>query len=67
MTPKEKAEELVGKMCLNDCTNKNINKAKKCALIAVEEIINIENIKPYILHKEIIKFYQEVKKEIEKL
>jgi hypothetical protein len=54
-------------MCLNDCTNKNINKAKKCALIAVEEIINIENIKPYILHKEIIKFYQEVKKEIEKL
>ena len=36
----------------------------KCALIAVDEILNIDNIKPYILHKEIIEFYQEVKQEI---
>ena len=41
--------------------------AKQCALIAVDEILNIDNIKPYILHKEIIEFYKEVKQEIEKL
>jgi hypothetical protein len=62
MTPKEKAEELVNKMYgVTDY------QAKQSALVAVDEIINIENVKPYILHKEIIKFYQEVKKEIEKL
>ena len=44
MIPKEKAIELVGKMCGNNCTEKNVNKKKKFALIAVNEIIN--NIKP---------------------
>jgi len=36
MIPKEKAIELVGKFCLNDCTDKNIKKCKKYALIAIE-------------------------------
>ena len=31
------------------------------------KVLNIDNIKPYILHKEIIKYYIEVKQEIEKL
>jgi hypothetical protein len=65
MTPLKKARELVKKYLY--LYNTNINESKQCALIAVEEIINIDNIKPYVLHKEIIKFYQEVKKEIELL
>jgi len=40
MTPKEKAIELVGKFCLNNYTDKNIEKCKKDALIAVNEILN---------------------------
>ena len=76
MTPKEKAQELVDLFstyvdyqsddCLNERQKMLIN-AKQCALISVDEILNIDNIKPYILHKEIIKYYIEVKKEIEKL
>jgi hypothetical protein len=65
MTPKEKARELVKKYLY--LYNTNINESKQCALIAVDEVLNIDNIKPYILHKEIIEFYQEVKKEIEKI
>ena len=65
MTPKEKAKELVDKMInvglLGDY------ESILCALIAIDEILNIDNIKPYILHKEIIKYYIEVKQEIEKL
>ncbi|WP_353076925.1 hypothetical protein [Flavobacterium sp.] len=74
MTPKEKAKELVDKYCYAIRTEEtdsqywtNIIHAKQCALIAVDEILNIDNIKPYILHKEIIEFYKEVKQEIEKL
>ena len=66
MKPKEKAIELVSKFDKAVNTHTNIP-LKKCALIAVDEILNIDNIKPYILHKEIIEFYQEVKQEIEKL
>lgn len=68
MTPKEKAIELIDKMKLatDEFGYININKErhKQCALISVDEILNIDNIKPYILHKEIIKYYQEVKQEI---
>jgi hypothetical protein len=64
MTPKEKAKELVDKMWINGVDE---YESLECALIAVNEILNIENIKPYILHKEIIEFYEEVKQEIEKL
>ena len=68
MTPKENAEELTLKYYkLGLHLYMPISFAKQCALIAVDEILNIDNIKPYILHKEIIEFYQEVKQEIEKL
>jgi hypothetical protein len=64
MTPKEKAEDLIDKMWINGVDE---YESLECALIAVNEILNIENIKPYILHKEIIEFYEEVKQEIQKL
>ena len=64
MTPKEKAKELVNKFYPNvqwklgqeDC----LDRAKRCALIAVDEILQhcYEVIKP---------FWNEVKQEIEKL
>jgi len=70
MTPKEKAIELMDNFEdeLMECDTYFLETAKqRCALIAVDEILNIDSVKPYILHKEIIEFYQEVKKEIEKL
>lgn len=60
MKPKEKAEELVSKMCLNNCTDENIEIAKQCALIAVDEIIN------YCCGDDVL-FLHKVKQEIEKL
>ena len=65
MTPKEKAKELVNKfrpytkIIVADA--EYIEDTKKCALIAVDEIIKVaywNNVK---------EFYQEVKQEIEKL
>lgn len=60
MTPKEKAYELVCKFmkCTNGCIN--IEEAKQCALIAVDEIL-----KECIDIKE--RYWQEVKQEIEAL
>ena len=65
MTPKKKAKELILKFAFKGAQHEG--EAKQFALIAVDEILNIDNVKPYILHKEIIKYYTKVKKEIEKL
>lgn len=74
MTPKEKAEGLVEKYNLN----KNLfffnseNQAKICALIAIdeiiEEIIEIDSVlsESGLLYKN-LKYWQEVKQEIEKI
>jgi hypothetical protein len=74
MTPKEKAEELFNKIYNSEDYDGYCNgcglvfqQAKDIALISVDEILNINIIKPYILHKEIIDFYIEVKQEIEKI
>ena len=74
MTPKEKAKELVIKFGNIDSDSEMFDGfkmplfyAQRCSLIAVDEILNIDNIKPYVLHKEIIEFYQEVKQQIELL
>ena len=75
MKPKEKAKELVDEFdkysriypSFDGGGFNLVNDAKQCALISVNEILNIDNVKPYILHKEIIKYYIEVKQEIEKL
>jgi hypothetical protein len=68
MTPKEKAKDLVGKyVSLTDgwvYGIKNWEHKKQCALIAVDEIINVieDNCLEYDDN-----YWQEVKKEIEKL
>jgi hypothetical protein len=66
MTPKEKAEELLDKMinCASkhDCFGSEYPLAKDCALIIVDEIIEI-------FHSPIpnYNYWQEVKQEIKKL
>jgi len=75
MTPKEKAEELIGKFTKLDIeiggqfdgylTMKN-NDAKQCALIAVDEIIN-NIINTPTDYGASWTYFQEVKQEIEKL
>ena len=76
MTPKEKAKELVDKMKAQQMPslrvstmeinlNDTMPNAKQCALIAVEQIETITNHYPpnYMLTV----YWQEVKKEIERL
>jgi hypothetical protein len=76
LSPKEKAEELVLRYLRIDNNTKewfNSYIAKQCALIAVDEILQIFNnewTKLDFWTEEIngtINFWQEVKKEIEKL
>ena len=76
LTPKEKADELVLRYLRIDNNTKewfNLYIAKQCALIAVDEILQIFNnewTKLDFWTEEIngtINFWQEVKKEIEKL
>ena len=63
MTPKEKAKELVFKFddTMEFSTPQRF--AKQCALIAVDEILNLQNEDIYMNYT----FWQEVKQEIEKL
>jgi hypothetical protein len=68
MTPREKADELYSKY--DDLLNKDFgnpivfdNQIKQCALIAVDEILQSNNLYNSIKTK----FYLEVKQEIEKL
>lgn len=63
MTPKEKAKELVNKYWITDFDIYE-EECKKCALIAVDEILNAINPFGQMLGKE---YWQEVKQEIEKL
>lgn len=73
MTPKEKANELVDNYWLMDKINPSLSKeqAKQCALVAVDEILQIFNnewTKLDFWTEEIngtINFWKEVKKEIE--
>ena len=73
MTPKEKAIELTDSFYVILDGNVTFEQVKQCALIAVEEIIEIE---PYkrkfrLFDKarfdDQIQYWQQVKKEIEKL
>ena len=70
MTPKEKARELVEKYDLTLTYLESKSKAKRCALIAVDEITEVlendENV--YLLgDSSYIDFWNEVKQEIENL
>ena len=73
MTPKEKAEELGNSMYNGSVFDydkqghlKEIVNARRCALIAVDEIILNENERHGTLSK-IIDYWEEVKQEINKL
>jgi len=72
MTPKEKAQELVDQYDETLTYLESKSKAKECAKIAVDEIIKtLKDNDLYIGGEtnidEIIRFWQEVKQEIEKL
>jgi hypothetical protein len=73
MTPQEKAKELVGQMCLNDCTDENIELVKKYALIAVDYIIkktrSVDTMPPNCqkIDDNTREYWQEVKQEIQAL
>ncbi len=63
MTPKEKAEELVDKFRISKAITESY--AKKCALIAVDEII--EALKDNASNSASWLYWENVKQEIEKL
>ena len=69
MTPKEKAKELVEKMfnvdlqCDNEAMCMLYPHAIKCALIAVEEILNVLDLQNHLLRD----YWYDVQHEIEKL
>jgi hypothetical protein len=70
MKSEEKALELVSKMCLLDCRDKNIIIAKQCALICVDEMLEFAYDIEWEKKEEAIsklKFLKEVKQEINKL
>lgn len=71
MTPKEKAQELFYKMLKHSFSDENVSalhRAKQCALIAVDEVLNddwyIATREDLLARKE---YWQEVKKEINNL
>ena len=68
MTPKQKAAELVEKYDETLTYLESKSKAKQCALIAVHEILEMvdESMKGF-LDSDIIRYWLEVKTEIEKL
>ena len=71
MTPKEKAKELIKKMHIENDLIYVMSKvqAKKCALIAVDELIdNCDNsIVNEFIRRGAISYWNEVKQEIKKL
>jgi hypothetical protein len=71
MTPREKAIELVDKFkdySIKDIWNEKNYNAIECALIAVDEILSSQSaFAGHVWHKSIVRYYTEVKQEIEKL
>lgn len=70
MTPKEKAKELFDKFFNPELSNflfgvLDHEQAKQCALIAVDEILNSPQ-DGYVHFARVIKYWQQVKTEIEK-
>ena len=69
MTPKEKAKELVESMAFSCRECDYEAKAKQCALIAVNEILDLKHIVTLRrnMHEMELEYWDEVKQEIEKL
>jgi hypothetical protein len=63
MTPKEKAQELVDKFTVIGLQQRN--EGIQCALIAVDEIINVTAGLKGLIHG--FQYWEEVKEEIEKI
>ena len=69
MTPKEKAQELFDKMHIeiyNRDMYDDLFRAKQCALIAVDEILDLKHIVTLRrnMHEMELEFWEEVKKEL---
>lgn len=62
MTPKEKAEQIVQKFIYRTKDYVEIEDAKQCAIIAVDEILNT-----YLFDLVQKQYWQQVKQEIENL
>jgi hypothetical protein len=71
MTPKEKAKELIDKMYATQGPEYGIteDEAKQCAIIAVDEIIELllDLSKGFYTFSNNLKYYEKVKEEINKL
>ena len=67
MTTKTKAADLVSKFLESDKMVFNIEGAKECALIAVDEILDIIRYHGTDIGKHSLLFWQEVKQEIKNL
>ena len=70
MTPKEKADDLFQKLLPyidGSCTEEIKYNTKQCALIAVDEIIDAVDWHEFEVPNDVLHYYFEVKKEIEKL
>jgi len=67
MTPKDKARDLVDKFTDIEDGEMYIGKAKQCAIIAVDEIINSVVITDLKTAQNQFNYWEEVKTEIEKL
>jgi hypothetical protein len=66
MTAKEKSKELYEKFLPHSSGNSNNNVAKKCALIAVDEVLLNERERHSVLDKT-TDYWQEVKNELNQL
>lgn len=66
MTAKEKAKELYEKILYGFKHTIHVHTAKQISLIAVDEILNSPK-DGYVHFQDVIKYWQEVKSEIEKL
>jgi hypothetical protein len=69
MAPKQKAQELVESMAFSCRECDYEAKAKQCALIAVNEILDLKHIVTLRrnMHEMELEYWEEVKQEIEKL
>jgi len=64
-TPKEKAEELVNKFYETLPQWVNMQDAKQCAIIAVDEMLSM--LTPYMEDDDARNYYEQVKQEIQSL
>jgi hypothetical protein len=66
MTPKEKAQQLIYAFEAFTDRDNELEFAKQCALIAIDEVLRSHH-NLYVVNNKKVKFYSEVQQEIEKL